>query len=78
MNKEYGQPQEPPPVDQPVDPAADPAAAPADPQMEMEAQYQQMAESAPQPEKPFTVKAIKTLVKELNKIVLLHVLSNRR
>jgi hypothetical protein len=67
MNKEYGQPQEPPPVDQPVDPAADPAAAPADPQMEMEAQYQQMAESAPQPEKPFTVKAIKTLVKELNK-----------
>jgi len=38
-------------------------APPAD---DMDAQYQQMAESAPQPEKPFTVKAIKTLVKQLN------------
>jgi len=37
--------------------------APAD---DMEAQYQQMAESAPQPEKPFTVKVIQTLVKQLN------------
>jgi hypothetical protein len=32
----------------------------------MEQQFQQMAESAPQPEKPFTVKVIDRLVKQLN------------
>ena len=49
-----------PPMD--AEPVAE-EPAPAD---DMEAQYQQMAESAPQPEKPFTVKVIQTLVKQLN------------
>jgi|TARA_R110002012_G_scaffold73556_3_gene187365 hypothetical protein len=63
---EYGQPEAPMGAEQPM---ADPAAqgqAPADPQAEMEQQFEQMAQSAPQPEKPFTVKVIQGMVKTLN------------
>tara|TARA_Y100000593_G_scaffold92977_1_gene186233 strand:+ start:4763 stop:5383 length:621 start_codon:yes stop_codon:yes gene_type:complete len=72
MKKEYGQPNE---YGQPQEqmagepPMEEPAAmeqAPADPQAEMEQQFQQMAQSAPQPEKPFTVKVIQRMVKTLN------------
>jgi len=68
MKKEYGQPQEEIPAAPPAGAEAAPE-APADPQMEMEAQFQQMAESAPQPEKPFTVKVIDRMVKTLNKLM---------
>jgi hypothetical protein len=69
MKKEYGQPQGEMPADQPM-PEGGEAAAPAqDPQMEMEQQFQQMADSAPQPEKPFTVKVIDRLVKTANSLL---------
>ena len=42
---------------------------PADPQADMEAQFEQMAQSAPQPEKPFTIKVIDRMVKTLNKMM---------
>lgn len=65
MNKEYGQPE---PEEAAQQPPMDAEQAPgqAPPADDMDMQYQQMAESAPQPEKPFTVKAINTLVKQLN------------
>mgnify|MGYP003135706101 FL=1 len=63
--KETGQPN---PEEAAQQPPMDAEQAPdqAPPADDMDAQYQQMAESAPQPEKPFTVKAIDTLVKQLN------------
>tara|TARA_R100000152_G_C6726333_1_gene151552 strand:+ start:229 stop:834 length:606 start_codon:yes stop_codon:yes gene_type:complete len=69
MNKEYGQPQGEMPAEQPAPEGGEAPAAAPDPQMEMEQQFQQMAESAPQPEKPFTVKVIDRLVKTLNKLM---------
>jgi hypothetical protein len=63
--KEMGQPAPEESAQQPpMDAEQAPDQAPAGD--DMEAQYQQMAESAPQPEKPFTVKMVKTLVKQLN------------
>tara|TARA_R100001163_G_scaffold7299_1_gene7717 strand:+ start:7800 stop:8417 length:618 start_codon:yes stop_codon:yes gene_type:complete len=65
---EYGQPEAQMGQDQPM--AEQPMAEqPMDPQAEMEAQFQQMADSAPQPEKPFTVKVIDRLVKTINKMM---------
>ena len=61
MGKEYGMPE----YGQPEENMQQPA----DPQAEMEAQFDQMAQSAPQPEKPFTVKVIYGMVKELNSLM---------
>lgn len=66
--KEYGQPQEEVPAAPPQGAEAAPA-APADPQAQMEDQFNQMAQSAPQPEKPFTVKVINRMVQTLNKFM---------
>jgi len=64
---EYGQPQEQMQGTQPMAPEQD--QSPADPQAEMEQQFDQMAQSAPQPEKPFTVKVIDGMVRELNSLM---------
>jgi hypothetical protein len=69
MKKEYGQPQGDMPAEQPMPEGGEAPAPEADPQMEMEQQFQQMADSAPQPEKPFTVKVIDRLVKTANKFL---------
>ena len=61
---EYGQPEAPMGAEQPA--AQQPS---ADPEAEMQDQFQQMAESAPQPEKPFTIKVIDRMVKTLNKMM---------
>ena len=63
MKKEYGQPEGDMPQADQIAPEA------ADPQMEMEDQFQQMAQAAPQPEKPYTVKVIDRMVKTLNKMM---------
>tara|TARA_R100001086_G_scaffold116961_3_gene60017 strand:- start:1744 stop:2352 length:609 start_codon:yes stop_codon:yes gene_type:complete len=65
MKKEYGQPESEEAAQQPPM-GADQAPGEAPPADDMEMQYQQMAQSAPQPEKPYTVKAINTLVKQVN------------
>ncbi len=69
MKKEYGMPEYGRPEAQME--AEDPMAEqpPADPQADMEAQFEQMAQSAPQPEKPFTIKVIDRMVKTLNKMM---------
>ena len=63
MKKEYGQPEGDMPQADQIAPEA------AHPQMEMEDQFQQMAQAAPQPEKPYTVKVIDRMVKTLNKMM---------
>jgi hypothetical protein len=69
MKKEYGQPEGDMPQADQMAPEAAPAPEAADPQMEMEDQFQQMAQAAPQPEKPYTVKVIDRMVKTLNKMM---------
>ena len=56
MDKEYGQPE-------------DQMQQPADQQADMEAQFDQMAQAAPQPQKPFTIKVIDRMVKTINQMM---------
>jgi len=63
--KEYGQPAEgeapaPPPAE------AQGEAAPASPEQDVEAQLDELARSAPPPTKPFTVKALESMVEIFN------------